>query len=202
MATKPTARKTATRANKATAPRKAPAKRRATTRKRDQRKVLSALEESFDAMVDAVKAGNDRGLRFSRRLVDEIGQGRRELAGLGRRLTKRPRDLSALYHDTVDLARRGSGHASQLSQEFLSGARDAGEDLGGTTRTLVKANRKAAEALGHAVQDAARDLVKRGRGKAAPKKKRAPAAKRRTATRKRPTKAPATRKRATTARTR
>ena len=127
--------------------------------------LLDALKESNQAVLDAIKRGNERGYRFSKRLVNEVQQGSREVSLLRQRFARRPKNMRGLYESSVELARQGAGHSAQLAKEFLAGATDAGQDVRETARTVIRANRSAAQAMAAAVQAAAQDLgrsVRRG----------------------------------------
>ena len=39
---------------------------------------FDSVNESYDALLDAVKSANDRGYRISRKLIDEVEQAQRE----------------------------------------------------------------------------------------------------------------------------
>jgi hypothetical protein len=162
----------------------------------NQDKFLQSLGESFDAMGEAIGTETRRGIRFSKRLVQEIGQGRKELTALGRRFGRSPTDVGDLYEASVDLARRSGSHSSALAQELLAGARAAGVDVRSTTGTVIRANRSATAALTAAVRGAAADAArlaqrkprpaKRVAGPAAPKGRPVKAAARRRAPRRKP----------------
>ena len=137
-------------------------------------RVLDALFESNRAVLDAVQRGNERGYRFSRRLVTEAEKGQQELVRLRRRFRQGPKDVRGLYQESVDLARRAAGHSAQLASEFVESAGEAGQELRDTARSVIKANRSAAEAMAAALQGAARDL----RQGARPLARRAPVGRR------------------------
>ncbi len=45
-------------------------------------KFFGAVTEAYDALLDVVKAANDRGHRVSKRLIDEVEKGQREAVQL------------------------------------------------------------------------------------------------------------------------
>lgn len=149
-------------------------------------KLLQALRESYEATRDAIKSGNDRGYRFSRRLVNEVEQGRRELVQLGRRFARNPKDTRGLYQASVDLARRAGSHSTDLARQWVAEAGEAGQEVRETAGKVIRANRSATQAMAAAVQAAARDLARAARR---PPPRRPPARKapaRKAATRRRP----------------
>ena len=132
-----------------------------TTGNREQ--FFNALDESYDALVEAIKASNERGYRFSKRLIADVEQGQRDLIQLGRRFARQPRDMRGLYESSVDLARRAAGHSAELARQMVTDAGTAGLELRQTARTVVRANRAATQALASVLQGAARDLAERPR---------------------------------------
>ncbi|MGB2695674.1 MAG: hypothetical protein WBD55_10880 [Dehalococcoidia bacterium] len=109
--------------------------------------VLDALFESQQAVIDAVRKSNERGLRFSKRLVSEAEQGQEELARLRQRLTGHSKDGRGLYQESVDLARRAADHSAELAEEFVSATGAAGDELRDTVTAIIHANRSAAQAM-------------------------------------------------------
>ncbi|MEX1252783.1 MAG: hypothetical protein WEE64_00435 [Dehalococcoidia bacterium] len=153
-------------------------------------KFFNAMDDSFSAMFDAIKQSNERGYKFSRRVIREVESGQRELRQLGRRFAREPRDMRGAYQASVDLAKRTAGNSGDLAREWLSTAVDARQQAQSTAMKLAQANRAAAQALGTAVQEGTRDLTQRARERmtarpAAVPKKAAPA--RRKATKRRTT---------------
>ena len=158
----------------------------------NQERLLDALNESFEAMRKAMRTEGGRGVRFSKRLVNEIDQGRQELVKLGRRFARNPTDVSDLFDAGADLARRSAGHSASLAQELLTGARDAGSDVRETAGTILQANRHAAQALAAAVRGGVTSMTARARR---PARRRPAAARRRPGTAAGKRRAPAARKR-------
>ena len=152
-----------------------------TEQRSNREKFFDALDESFEALLDAVRSGNERGYRFSRRLVNEAEQAQRDLIHLGRRFARQPRDVRGLYQSSVELARRGVSNSVLLTREWMDGAQEARRDVRETARKVIRANRTAAQALGAAVQATATDLVQsaseRASGRPAPSRR--PTARRR-----------------------
>jgi hypothetical protein len=126
----------------------------------DSEKFLSALDESFQAMMDAIRKGNERGYRFSRKLLNDVEEGQREMATLARRFARNPRDMSKVYEDGVDLARRNSRQTGELARQWFAEASDAGREARTTAQAVIKANTEAAQALGAALRGAANELAR------------------------------------------
>ena len=62
---------------------------------------FDAVNDAYDALLDAVKTANDRGYRVSRKLIDEVERGQREAVYLTRRLETAPRDVAGFYTAAV-----------------------------------------------------------------------------------------------------
>src|SRR3989304_8145425 len=96
-----------------------------TEQRSNREKFFDALDESFEALLDAVRSGKESGYRFSRRLVNEAEQAQRDLIHLGRRFARQPRDVRGLYQSSVELARRGGSNSGLLTREWMDGGQGA-----------------------------------------------------------------------------
>lgn len=128
-------------------------------------KFFDALSQSFEAMLDAIKSGNERGYRFSRRLITEVEEGQREVVQLARRFARNPKDVRGLYESGVDLARRAAGHSAELARQWVTGAGETRQEFRETATKVIRANRAATQALTAALRQAARDLPRSMRGR-------------------------------------
>lgn len=133
------------------------------TQPHNREKFFTALDESFKAILDAVKSGNERGYRFSKRLIHEVEEGQQELARLGRRFARQPKDLRGLYQESVDLARRTASHSALLAREWAIDAGAAGREARETAQKVIHANRAAAQALAATVRAATREFARSAR---------------------------------------
>ncbi len=145
--------------------------------------LLDALGASNKAVLDAVRGANERGYRFSKRLLNEAEQAQRELSQLRQRFAREPKDMRSVYQSSVDLARRSAGHSAALAREFVDAAGQAGQETRQTAGALIQANRQAAQAMTAALRAAASDLGRRATGRPAPKPGAAGSAPRATARR-------------------
>ena len=82
---------------------------------------FDSVNESYDALLDAVKSANDRGYRISRKLIDEVEQSQRDSFDLGRRFATAPADVAGFSASVVrsltDAPSRSLGLARQLLDE-------------------------------------------------------------------------------------
>ncbi|HLB23751.1 MAG TPA: hypothetical protein VJP07_06630, partial [Dehalococcoidia bacterium] len=74
----------------------------ATTQKNSVDKYFDALTESYDAIIEAIKMGNERGFRMSNNLLAEAQKGQREAVELGKKLADDPTDLAAAYRAMME----------------------------------------------------------------------------------------------------
>ncbi len=117
---------------------------------------FDSMNESYDALLDAVKSSNDRGYRISRKLIDEVEQAQRDSLDLGRRFATAPADVAGFSASVVrsltDAQSRTLGLARQLLDEVSDSSREARD----TARKVIEANRGA----GQAAIEATRSTVK------------------------------------------
>ncbi len=118
---------------------------------------FNAVNEAYEALLDAAKAANDRGYRVSRQLIDELERGQREAIDLTRRLAAAPRDVSGFYSATVRSLTDAQGRALDLTRQLLDEVSDSQREGRDVVRRVIEANRTA----GQAAVDATRDAVTR-----------------------------------------
>ena len=118
-------------------------------------KYFEALTESYDAIIEAIKAGNERGYRVSNNLLAEAQRGQREAVELGRTFAADPTDVGGFYRAMMESTTKAQGRALELARQMfdeLSETRTEGRDV---IEKVVKAQR----AAGEAAVEATRDLV-------------------------------------------
>src|SRR2546430_17623656 len=79
-------------------------------------KFFTAVNEAYDALLDAAKSPNARGYRVSRQLIDEVERGQREAIDLTRRIASSPRDGSGSSTAPVPSATRSHGRVLFLTR--------------------------------------------------------------------------------------
>jgi hypothetical protein len=117
-------------------------------------KFFGAVNEAYDALLDAVKSANDRGYRVSRKLIDEVERGQREALDLTRKVATSPRDVSGFYASAVRNVTDAQGRTLELTRQFLDEIVDSQREGRDTVRKVVEANRKAGQAAIEATRDA------------------------------------------------
>ena len=74
-------------------------------------KYFEALTESYDAIIDAIKAGNERGFRVSNNLLAEAQRGQREAVELGKKFADDPTDVGGFYRSVMESTTKAQGRA-------------------------------------------------------------------------------------------
>ena len=109
-------------------------------------KFFGAVSAAHEALLDTIKAGNERGYRVSKSLLEGVQKEQRQLLELSRRVTKSPRDLGGLYGSVVESLTATQGRALELTREWLDEAADSRQEMRDSLRRLTEANRAAGQA--------------------------------------------------------
>jgi hypothetical protein len=118
-------------------------------------KYFEALTESYDAIIEAIKAGNERGFRISNNLLTEAQRGQRESVDLGKRFAEDPTDIAGFYRAVMESTTKAQGRALELARQMF----DELSESRGDTRTAIEKVVKAQRAAGEAAVEAARDVA-------------------------------------------
>jgi hypothetical protein len=127
----------------------------ATKEKNATDKYFDALTESYDAIIDAIKLGNERGFRLSNNLLAEAQKGQREAVELGKKLADDPTDVGGYYRSMMESATKAQGRTLEFARQVfdeLSTSRDE-------TRQVFEKVFSSQRAAGEAAVEAARDLA-------------------------------------------
>jgi hypothetical protein len=116
-------------------------------------KFFNAVNDAYDALLDAAKAANDRGYRVSRRLIDEIERGQRDAVDATRRVAAAPRDVAGFYATAVRSLTDSQGRVLDLTRQLLDEATDSGREGRDTMRKVIEANRQAGQAAIEATRE-------------------------------------------------
>ena len=65
-------------------------------------KFFDALNDTYDAVIDGIRAANDRGHRVSAALIEEAQEGQREAIKLAQKWTEAPLDFLSLYSSLTE----------------------------------------------------------------------------------------------------
>ena len=109
-------------------------------------KFFEALNESSDALIDAVRAANDRGHRVSTALIESAQEGQREAVELAKKWMGAPFDIAGLYSTLVESATRAQGRTLDVTRQWFGELADAQKETREILQRVVTANRAANEA--------------------------------------------------------
>ena len=106
-------------------------------------KFFEALNESSDALIDAVRAANDRGHRVSTAIIESAQEGQREAVELAKKWLSAPFDFAGLYSTLVESATRSQGRALDVTRQWFGEMADAQKETREILQRVVQANRAA-----------------------------------------------------------
>jgi len=141
-------------------------------------KYFNALTESYDAIIEAIKAGNERGYRVSTNLLAEAQRGQRESVEIGKQFAADPTDIGAFYRAVMESTTKAQGRALELARQMFDELSESRGEARETIGKVVKAQRAAGEAAVEAVRDVASvtaDRVRTGVGRVTGQAQEAPA---------------------------
>ena len=127
------------------------------TREETVDQFFDSVNESYDALLDAVKSANDRGYRISRKLIDEVEQSQKDSFDLGRRFATTPADVAGLSANVVRSLTDAQSRTLGLARQLLDEVSDSGREARDTARKVIESNRGA----GQAAIEATRSTVKK-----------------------------------------
>ena len=121
-------------------------------------KIFDALNESSDALIDAVRAANDRTHRFSTALIEQAQEGQREAVELTKKWMAAPFDLLSLYGVFIENSTKAQRRTLDVTRQWFGELSDAQKETREVLQRVVSANRHA----GEATMEFARGLFSRG----------------------------------------
>lgn len=126
-------------------------------------KYFEALTESYDALLEAIKLGNERGYRVSNNLLAEAQRGQRESVELGKKFAADPTDIGGFYRAAMESTTKAQGRALELARQMFDELSESRSEARETIEKVVKAQRAAGEAAIEAARDVASTTVERVR---------------------------------------
>ena len=109
-------------------------------------KYFEALNDSYDAIIEAIKASNERGYRVSTTLLSEAQRGQREAVDLGKKFAEDPTDIGGFYRAMMESTTKAQGRALELARQMFSEISESGGETRETIEKVVRAQRSAGEA--------------------------------------------------------
>jgi hypothetical protein len=126
-------------------------------------KYFEALTESYDAIIEALKAGNERGLRVSNKVLTEAQNGQREAIELGRKFAEDPTDVGGFYRAVMESTTKAQGRTLELARQLFDELSESRTEARDVIEKVVKAQRTAGEAAVEAAREAATVTAERVR---------------------------------------
>jgi len=120
-------------------------------------KFFEAMNESSDALIDAVRAANDRTHRFSTALIEQAQESQRETVELAKKWMAAPFDVLGFYGALVESATKTQGRALEVTRQWFGELAEAQKETRDIVQRIITANRSA----GAASVDLARGAVTR-----------------------------------------
>jgi len=117
-----------------------------------EEKFFNALNDSYDALLEAIRAGTERGYRVSKEFVEQAHKAQREAVELGKKVVEAPTDLAGFYGVVVEATSKAQSRALELAREWLGELGDSGREARDAIQQLMKANQAAARAAAEAAR--------------------------------------------------
>jgi hypothetical protein len=111
-----------------------------------EEKFFNALNDSYDAVLEAARAGTERGYRISRELIEGAQKAQRESVELAKKLAEAPTDVAGFYGVLVEATSKAQSRALELAREWLGEMGDSGKEARDAIQQVMKANQAAARA--------------------------------------------------------
>ncbi len=121
--------------------------------------LFGALNESSAAVLEAIRAGNQRTYRVSKSYLEEAEKGAQTMLELGKRLADAPTDLAGFSALAIAKAGDAQRSAQKLARETFDEIVAAGREARDTMQKIVGANREAGQAYAAAVRGRTGDLL-------------------------------------------
>lgn len=109
-------------------------------------KYYEALNETSDAVIDAIRAANDRGHRFTTALIEQAQESQREAVELTRKWAEAPLDLIGLLSSLTESTTKAQGRALDTTRQLFGELSDVQKETRDVVQKVINANRTAGEA--------------------------------------------------------
>jgi CubicO group peptidase (beta-lactamase class C family) len=111
-----------------------------------QEKFFNALNDSYEAIIEAIKAGNERGYRFSKTLIEEVEKGQKEVLELAKKWAGAPTDVPGFLGSVVEAMAKAQSRGLVLARDWLLEASEARSEAREAIQRVVSANQAATQA--------------------------------------------------------
>ena len=109
-------------------------------------KFFEAVNETSDAVIDAIRAANDRGHRVSAAFIEQAQENQREAVELAKKFISAPLDIPGFYSSLVENATKAQGRALDATRQWFGEMAEAQKETREVFQRVAKANRTANEA--------------------------------------------------------
>ena len=109
-------------------------------------KYYEALNETSDAVIDAIRAANDRGHRFTTALIEQAQESQREAVELTRKWAESPFDILGLLSSFTESTTKAQGRALETTRQLFGELSDVQKETREVVQKVINANRTAGEA--------------------------------------------------------
>jgi hypothetical protein len=109
-------------------------------------KYYEALNETSDAVIDAIRAANDRGHRFTTALIEQAQESQREAVDFARKWAESPFDFIGLMSAITENTTKAQGRTLDATRQLFGELSEAQKESREVFQKVVNANRAAGEA--------------------------------------------------------
>jgi hypothetical protein len=124
-------------------------------------KYFDALTASYDAIIDAIKASNERGYRIASNLIAEAQRGQREQVELGKTWAADPTDVGGFFRAAMEQTTKAQGRALELARQLFDEFSESRNEGREAIEKVISAQRGAGEAFVEAARDVTGSAVER-----------------------------------------
>ena len=120
-------------------------------------RLFEAVNESYDALIDALRAANDRNHRVGTALIEAAQQNQRDAVEIAKKWVDAPLDLIGLYGSVIEATTKAQGRALEATREWFGEMSQAQKEARDVVQRVFTVNRTA----GEAAADVARGMFSR-----------------------------------------
>lgn len=109
-------------------------------------KFFEALNDGFDAFIDAIRAANDRSHRVTAALIENAQQAQRETMALAKQWAQAPLDVAGFSSSLVDATTKAQSRSLEATRQWFGELAGAQEESRQLIQRVMASNRAAGEA--------------------------------------------------------
>ena len=110
-------------------------------------KFFDALNENYDAMIDAIRTANDRGHRISASMIEEAQRSQREAVELGKQWADAPLDMVNISSSLLEATTKAQSRALEVTRQWFGELTEAQKEAQNVLQRMVTANRSAGQSV-------------------------------------------------------